>query len=299
MLAVMACAVATAPGFNPPHTPPTPEPTPTASASPTATPTPEPSATPAPTRFPTETPTPTPEACTDTQGVFERYQLLTPFLKGEFHFRMYFPPCYDDSGQTRYPVLYMLHGQTYNDDQWERLGIGEAADALIVSGEARPFLIVLPYETNTFADPYPPGFGDAIAETLIAWIDAFHPTCPEQACRAIGGLSRGGAWAFLLALDHPGLFGSAGGHSMVPFGGLATRLSNQLRATPPEQFPRLWMDMGKGDLYLPDLRAYQELLTRVGVPHEYTLNPGNHDETYWAEHVDDYLRWYAEGFPEP
>jgi len=289
LVGLSACALPEAPGFTPP--------TPAPGASPTATQAPAPSATPTLTPLPSLTPTPTTLPCRQKAGTFSSFSLLSPYLKKELTYRVYFPPCYDDSGQTRYPVLYMLHGQTYNDDQWQRLGIGEAADGLINAGQARPFLIVLPCEADTFADPYAPGFGQALIETLLPWMDAFYPTCTEQACRAIGGLSRGGAWAFLLALEHPGLFGSAAGHSMVPFGGMAVRLPNQLRATPAGQLPRLWIDMGKNDLYLPVLQKYEELLTQLGVPHEFILQPGNHEEAYWAEHVEEYLRWYAAGFP--
>ena len=215
---------------------------------PTATAAPSP--TPAPTLIPSATPTPTALPCRETAGQIKRFELLSPYLKKPLNYRMYFPPCYDDSGETRYPVLYMLHGQTYNDDQWVRLGIGTALDELIVAKAVRPFLIVLPYEVDTFADPYADGYGKALLETLIPWIDAFHPTCAEAACRAIGELSRGGAWSFLLALDHPELFGAAGGHSMVPFGGMARRLPNQLRAMPEGGLPRLWIDTGQGR-YLP------------------------------------------------
>ena len=28
------------------------------------------------------------------------------------------------------------------------------------------------------------------------------------------------------------------------------------------------------------------------------INPGNHDEDYWSSHVEEYLRWYAAGFPQ-
>ena len=56
--------------------------------------------------------------------------------------------------------------------------------------------------------------------------------------------------------------------------------------------------MGKNDIYLPDLRKYEELLIQLEVPHEFAINPGNHDEDYWMTHVEEYLRWYAAGFPQ-
>jgi enterochelin esterase-like enzyme len=257
----------------------------TASAVPSATPT------------LTATATATAAPCREAAGRTRSFEVTSADLKKPLAYRVYFPPCYDPSGETRYPVLYMLHGQTYNDDQWSRLGIAEAAAALVLKEKARPFLIVMPYEIDPFGDPYAPGFGSALADTLIPKIDLTYPTCPERACRAVGGLSRGGAWAFLLALEHPGLFGQAAGHSMVPFNGMKQRLTRQIKAADGQDLPRLSIDMGKNDQYLPVLSEYEKLLTQLGVDHTFTLNPGNHEEKYWSAHVKEYLRWYAAGFP--
>ena len=272
---------------------------PTPQPLPTGTPTPNPTATPTPsptfTAAPSFTPSPTP--CQSTSGEVRREEIPSPYLAQPPAFRVYYPPCYDGSGRTRYPVLYMLHGQTYNDDQWERLGMTAATDELIASGTSRPFLIVMPYETEDFADPYSSGYTDALLETLLPWVDANLPTCTVRECRAVGGLSRGGAYAFLLALDHPDLFAAAGGHSMVPFGGMDNRLKRQLAAMAPGELPRLWIDMGESDRYFGDLSAYERLLTQLGVPHETHFYPGGHNESYWAAHVEEYLRWYVAGFP--
>jgi enterochelin esterase-like enzyme len=271
-----------------------PSPSPTLSPSPASSQMPSPL--PSLTSTPSPTFTPSPVPCLEKVGRVEREEILSPYLAKPLDYRVYFPPCYDASGATRYPVLYMLHGQTYTDDQWVRLGIAEAADQRIDDG-TRPFLIVMPYEVDTFADPYTGGYTDALVETLIPWIDAFYPTCAERECRAVGGLSRGGAYAFLLALDHPDLFAQAGGHSMVPFGGMANRLTRQLADKPASQLPRLWIDMGKNDIFLPNLQDYEQLLTQLAVTHQFTLNPGGHSEDYWSSHVAEYLAWYAAGFP--
>jgi hypothetical protein len=250
-----------------------------------------PSPTPAPTLIPSATPTPTALPCRETAG---QCASSVSVLEEAAHYCMYFAMT---TGATRYGAVHAPRAD-YNDDQWVRLGIGTALDELIAAKAARPFLIVLPYEVDTFADPYADGYGKALLETLIPWIDAFHPTCAEVACRAIGGLSRGGAWSFLLALDHPELSGAAGGHSMVPFGGWRAACRINLRAMPEGGMPRLWIDTGKGDIYLPDLKVYEELLVQLEVPHEYMLIDGAHEEKYWSAHVQEYLRWYARGFPQ-
>ena len=98
-----------------------PTPTPTA-LPPTASPTPLPTLTPSP----APTSTITPLACLTSPGRVEEGSLNS--TKPPQEFLIYLPPCYDEKTDQRYPVLYLLHGQTYTDDQWIRLGA--VSDAL-------------------------------------------------------------------------------------------------------------------------------------------------------------------------
>ncbi|HKI52579.1 MAG TPA: hypothetical protein VJ987_00525, partial [Anaerolineales bacterium] len=90
--------------------------------------TPQPTHAPSP---PTETPSPTPLTCLTQPGRVEE-GLLESTKPPQAYF-IYLPPCYDEKTDTRYPVLYLLHGQTYTDDQWIRLGAVDALDNLIFS----------------------------------------------------------------------------------------------------------------------------------------------------------------------
>ena len=67
-------------------------------------------------------------------------------MNDDLYVSVYFPPCYDENLAGGYPTLYLLHGQTFDDNMWLDLGAGEAADELTISGTANPFLMVLPYE---------------------------------------------------------------------------------------------------------------------------------------------------------
>jgi enterochelin esterase-like enzyme len=211
-------------------------------------------------------------------------------------FRVFIPPCYSAHPDGGFPVLYLLHGQGFDDGQWERLGAGDAAAELIASGVAPPFLIVLPDEKDTLADPFQSSFGDALVEELIPWVDAHYPTCAERACRAIGGLSRGAAWAVYLGLGHPALFGAIGAHSLPPFIGMEKLVPKEIAAIPPGQTPRIYLDIGWADRYRQPAAGFEDQLNRLGVPHEWYLFEGQHDEAYWSAHVKGYLEWYAAGF---
>ena len=38
---------------------------------------------------------------------------------------------------------------------------------------------------------------------------------------------------------------------------------------------------------------FEELLNQRGIPHEWYLFSGYHNEDYWSEHLEMYLRWYS------
>jgi len=260
-------------------------------------PTPRPTATETPTPAPTPTPfialSPTLAVCMDNEGHIEQKSISFGENRQPLTFRVYVPPCYDKTAAVGYPVLYMIHGQSYNDDQWDRLGIDEAADLMISAGEIPAFLIVMPREANTYGDIFTSSFSPDVIDGLIPWIDANYNTCAERRCRAIGGLSRGGAWAFRLGFIHWGLFGAIGLHSTPPFIGDPNRLPEWLGQIPDGEIPRIYMDSGRHDWYIRPINQLEGLLVQYGIPHEWYLFNGSHEEAYWSAHVADYLAWYA------
>jgi enterochelin esterase-like enzyme len=275
-------------------------PTPFQAHSPTPTLDPTPTSTPVPTSTVTPTstlpPTSTPFICQEDRGTVEQHEIQVETRS--VIFRVYLPPCYGVESGRRYPVLYMIHGQTYKDDQWDRLGIDEAADSLIASGQASPFLIVMPLEKNTFEDIFLSPFPGDFIDGLIPWIDSNYGTCTDRNCRAIGGLSRGGAWAFRLGFIHWQLFGAVGLHSTPPFIGDPNRLPGWLQQIPSDQIPRLYMDTGRNDYFIAPTTQLEEILVRLGLAHEWYLFNGTHNEEYWSEHVGDYLQWYTQPWQE-
>ena len=262
--------------------------------------------TPPPTTSPTEIPPPipsphptstsTPLGCLTQPGRLEEGSLSSTNPAQEF--RIYLPPCYDQKTDQRYPVLYLLHGQTYTDDQWVRLGAVAALDRLILAGESVPFIVVFP-DDRYWNLPPGPGFGGRLVEQLIPHIDSAYRTLPDRDHRAIGGLSRGAGWALRLGLTHWDLFESLGLHSLAVLNGDASRLRAWLAEIPPSSHPRVFMDLGDND---PELAMASEVEARfndLGLLHEWHLYSGTHTEDYWSAHVEEYLRWYAEGWIAP
>jgi enterochelin esterase-like enzyme len=42
--------------------------------------------------------------------------------------------------------------------------------------------------------------------------------------------------------------------------------------------------------------SFAQLLDEMNIPHEWHAYIGFHEEKYWSAHVEEYLRWYAEGW---
>jgi len=254
---------------------------------------PLPTAAPLPTATATASPIPsaTPLTCLSRPGRIENGALETTPPQ---EFLIYLPPCYDEKPDERYPTLYLLHGQTYTDEQWVRLGAVAAADNLILSGQAAPFIVVFP-DDRYWNLPPGPGFGERLVSLLIPSIDQHYRTRADREHRALGGLSRGGGWAVHLLLTRYDLFGIIGLHSPAIFNEDTVMLARKLQAIPPEAWPHVWLDAGDQDKDLASIRAFEELLSRLNLPHEWHLYSGDHSEEYWRRQLPGYLQWYVDG----
>lgn len=225
--------------------------------------------------------------------------LRTRLLPLPLEYRIYLPPCYDQDEVQHYPVLYLIHGQNYNHDQWERLGAPAARDRLVADGEVASFIIVMPRDRN-WDQPTEDNFGQVVVDGLLPWVDENYRTLPERRYRAIGGLSRGAGWAVHLGLSRWELFSALGAHSLPVFWADTPHIRTWLDAIPVDEMPRIYMDIGDKDR--PEIMRsavwFEDLLTQEAVPHEWYLFPGYHEEAYWASHVERYLRWYAQEWGE-
>jgi S-formylglutathione hydrolase FrmB len=152
---------------------------------------------------------------------------------------VYLPEGYESS-QTRYPVIYMLHGLGGDETNWIDYGHADkVADALGLHA-----ILVFPDGDSSFyvngATPVDydacvqkgkgvfgrvadnktfcvktPKYEDYVVKDLVGHIDATYRTVPERKARAISGNSMGGFGALQLAMRHPDVFGSAVSHSGV------------------------------------------------------------------------------------
>jgi enterochelin esterase-like enzyme len=234
---------------------------------------------------------PTPLICLTEPGSLQQGVVATTNPPQEFI--IYLPPCYKNFANARYPTLYLLHGQTYFQDQWARLRAPEVADQLIHVGEAPPFIMVFP-DDRYWNTPAGSGFGMRFINDLIPYVDANYRTVADREHRSLGGLSRGGGWVAQLGFAHPELFGALGFHSPAIFKDNSPYLGRIIQAIPNEMRPQVWLDIGDADQELGHGVLFEEILRNNDYIHEFHRFSGDHSELYWGAHVNQYLRWYTQ-----
>jgi enterochelin esterase-like enzyme len=282
LLALSACAPVEVAGDTTTLLPSAVMVTPTEVVAPTETATPEPTA------------TPTPLVCWSEGGEVLEEELRSELLTWALEFRVYLPPCYAEQPERYYPVLYLVHGQSFQHDQWDRMGVDETADELIATGEISPFLIVMPRD-RVWRQPSEDKFGQAVIEDLIPYIDETYRTLMEREYRAVGGLSRGASWALHFGLSEWELFSAIGLHSLPVFWEDAPYIDSWLDGIPMEEMPRIFMDIGDHDRQeiVDSATWFEEQLTVRLIPHEFYVFSGYHEEAYWSAHLEQYLRFYT------
>ena len=247
------------------------------------------------------TPTATaPASCTEPVGTVATVTVPGKAKKTSTELKVYTPPCYSSTAGIRYPVLYMLHGQPYDDNQWLQLGLTGDADQLISSGQIPALIIVMPNESASMSDADTSNFGDVMINEIIPWVDQNYATCNIRECRAIGGLSRGGNWAIRLGLTYPDHFAVIGAHSAPLFYGDLNRVPMWIKAIPAgSPAPMIYIDFGKSDEDKGEIQQFNDELNNIGVLHQMVQFNGFHDNQYWSAHAAEYLRWYAASLARP
>lgn len=276
--------------------------TPSASETPIPSPTSPPTETPLPSPTPQDTATPTPPPCLQDGGQIAPFDdFRSPSVGETLHYRVYIPPCYLESSR-RYPYVVLLHGLQEDELQWGELGITAALDQGIRLGALAPMLVVMPdYGSIGTQNTFPPAdsYETVVLDELVPAVERDFCTINDRDHRAVGGISRGGFWAYEIALRHPDVFGIVGGHSATFDPGNAPAAFNPLELALNAPFLadanlRMYIDNGANDVAGTYLELFSSRLSSRGIAHTYIISPvGGHDADYWSAHLDDYLRFYA------
>lgn len=203
--------------------------------------------------------------------------------------QVYTPPGF--SKDTKYPVLYLLHGIGGDEREWTRGGAADAVlDNLYADQKAVPMIVVLPNgrasKDLTPRDPIPKqspafaAFEKDLLTDLIPFIEKTYPVKADRESRAIAGLSMGGGQSLNFGLAHLDTFAWVGGFSSAP----NTKRADDLVKDPAaaaKKLKLLWVSCGDKDRLMGISRGFHEALDGMKVPHVWQVDSGGHDFRVW------------------
>ncbi len=230
-------------------------------------------------------------------GQLHRHFYKSEAANDERDYIVYTPPAYDPTVRKRYPVLYLLHGYSDDATAWSSVGLANVIlDNLIVRGQAKPMVIVMPLGYGTM-DIIKAGWSglkdpaltkrnmDRFCETLLTevmpQVETSYKTLPHPDSRAIAGLSMGGAESLTVGLNNPGRFAWIGAFSSGGINASVAKHFPKVDAKAGKQLRLLWIACGKEDFLIESNRKLVEWLNSKGVRLTWTETPGGHSFRVW------------------
>ncbi len=240
-------------------------------------------------------------------GVIHRHFYHSRIVGDDRDFYVYTPPGYDPRGKQVYPVLYLLHGYSDDNDIWTLVGNANMSlDNLIRQGKAKPMIVVMPLgygapeivqRTPTFAEAFrDPSlrqrnydrFRASLLEEVIPAVESAYLVSKGRTSRAIAGLSMGGAETLLVGLNALDRFAWIGAFS---FGGLPEDFDNTFPAldTKANSLLRLlWVSCGRDDRLLEINRKFRDWLQSKQIRVTYLETAGAHSWQVWRRTFADF-----------
>ncbi len=206
---------------------------------------------------------------------------------------VYTPPGY--SKDTKYPVVYLLHGIGGDETEWRRFARPDVVlDNLIADGKIKPMIAVMPNGRaqkddrpgdNPFATaPAFAAFEEDLLKDVIPTIESRYSVQADREHRALAGLSMGGGQSLNFGLAHLDTFAWVGAFSAAP----NTKPAAELVPEPSvakEKLKLLWIACGKKDGLIRISQGVHAYLKEKGVPHIWHVDGNAHDPTEWKNNL--------------
>jgi|SRR5579871_402193 len=218
---------------------------------------------------------------------------------------IYTPPGYDES-KSRYPVLYLLHGNGEAQNGWVMNGRANIIlDNLIAEKKAQPMVVVMPQghtlqaagvaplvrltgETQMYSERFPK---DLLGD-VIPLVERRFRVIAGADHRAIAGLSMGGGQALMIGLAYPDLFHYVLGYSAAISAqflgsgeGTQDLVAKAIKANPHLRL--LWLSCGKQDFLYQANRQFAGELNAKGVKLTYRETEGAHVWSVWRNNLNE------------
>jgi S-formylglutathione hydrolase FrmB len=248
----------------------------------------------------------------------------SPALGRDVAYAVDVPPAYDRDGR-RYPVVYALHGLFEGPGFWDSRGLADALARMRGRGGFADFIVVAVDGGNSFYVNGPAGRNeDVVTRDAIAFVEKTFRVVPGRDGRGLLGVSMGGYAALRIAFTHPELYRAVATHSAMLLekpptaeqgarGGQMAALHHVfgdpidpglwaandplalVTKLDPGKAPSLYFDCGSADRYglAAGHVALHQRLSERGIPHTFTLNPGDHGYEYVLAVIEDSLRFLS------
>lgn len=139
---------------------------------------------------------------------------------------IYLPPGYEKSGK-KYPVIYYLHGFTWNDSLMISANkFDKLLDKAIALKKIKPVIVVMPnqytlYRGSWYTNSTLTGkWADFTGKDLVAYVDKHFRTMPNKESRGVAGHSMGGQGSLKMGMLFPEVFSVVYALSPANLGGL-------------------------------------------------------------------------------
>ena len=230
------------------------------------------------------------------RGRVESVEYDSKAAAGKRRMLVYTPPSY--SAETKYPVLYLLHGGGDDETGWTKKGAADTIlDNLLADKKVVPMVVVMPNGRVASKGAKPAdkfagfdAFGKDLLEDVIPHVEKKYSVKADRENRALAGLSMGGLQTLDIGLTHLDTFAHLGVFSSgwFPDRRAAFEKDQQALLKDPETNKKLklfWIANGKPDIAFKNNQAMLEMFDKYGLKYEYREGKGGHTWDSWRNHL--------------
>lgn len=213
------------------------------------------------------------------------------------------------------PIVILLHGVYGNNWVWMDLGGVHLVYEKLRQQGLTEFVLVMPSDGGIWeGSAYLPlqdngDFEQWIVEDVIHAVNTTVDAVSSNSSIYISGLSMGGYGALRLGSKYPDIFNGISAHSSI------TQLSDMalFTETPLDNYrteneheadilywckqnrhllPPFRFDCGSDDELFESNRLFSQALNKTQIEHEFVINEGCHEWSYWHNHVATTFRFF-------
>ncbi len=210
---------------------------------------------------------------------------------------VYTPPGYmNDKNQTKYPVVYLLHGGGGYEFIWAEMGrVNLVLDNLIADKKATPMIIVMPYghtprvEGQNYRANRIQRFENYLLNDLIPYIENTYRVAKGKENRAMAGLSMGGSQTIRIGVKNIDMFSALGvfSNGIRDLEAFEKANAEQLKLI-NEELDLLWIACGTDDFLFERYKSTIEFLKGKNINHVEKTGEGAHWWLNWRPYFHEF-----------